>query len=328
MPQIMPPSANRFRWLCFGLAVTATVVMFLPAVRYSISMFRAPAEDLSHGWLIPLVSAYAIWQRRADLRTAAGAPDALGLLAVLCCLLLFWLGTCHAQARLLQVAMAGAMVALPFAFWGAGVLRHLWFPAVYLLFIVPTAFLDVFTHRLRLLAAGLATGMLNGLGVDVQNIGTAMASGSGAGFHLDVADPCCGIRSIFALAALTAAYAYFTQTTAWRRWLLFACAVPLAIVGNIARIVSIALVANWLGQEKAVGFYHDYSGYVFFIVAVLLMLQAGVWIERLGSTRAAPRPPAPAAPPDPPKPAGKHAWLVCAAVPAVLIATWLTTYNS
>ena len=320
--EVMTTRASLFRWTCFGAAVAAAALLFMPAVRYTIIMFRNPAEDLSHGWLVPLVSVYAIWRCRADLRSAARNPDARGLAAVLACLALFWLGTRGGQQpRLTQVAMAGTIVALPFAFWGIGVVRHLWFPAAYLLFIVPMSFLDAFTLHLRQLTAGLASGLLNGMGVEVEKVGTALAAGGATGFQLNVADPCSGIRSIFALAALTAAYAYFTQKTAWSRWVLFACAVPLAFLGNLARIMSIALVAHWLGQEKALGFYHDYSGYVVFGVAVLLMVQIGLWLEHFGPARATE--PATIFPPPDQRPPAKYAWLVCIAVPALIIACWL-----
>ncbi len=273
---------NWARWFCFALTVAGLAVLFLPAVQFSIAAFSDPHEDLNHGWLVPLVSGYVIWQARARLRAVAALPDWRGLLALLGCLLLFWLGSRGEQARLMQFGMIGCVVALPFVCWGADVARLLVFPAAYLCFIIPTSFLDVLTFRLRLLATGVSCGVLNGVGIAVQQVGTAMVSAAGSGFKLDVADPCSGMRSVFALAALTAAYAYFTQPTALRRWLLFACAVPLAVIGNIVRIVSIGLVAHVFGQERAVGFYHDYSGYVVFVVAVLLMMQVGVWIGKLG----------------------------------------------
>ncbi|MEI6211414.1 MAG: exosortase [bacterium] len=279
---------DRVRWIGFALAVMALSVLFVPTVRFSVSMFSDPHEDLSHGWLVPLVSGYVIWQARARLRAAAGAPAWGGLLALLGCLLLFWLGSRGEQARLMQFGMIGCVLALPWVFWGQGVARRLVFAAVYLCLIIPTSFLDVLTFRLRLLAAWVASGVLNGVGIAVQQVGTAMVSADGAGFKLDVADPCSGMRSVFALAALTAAYAYFSQSTALRRWLLFACAVPLAVIGNIVRIISIGLVARLMGQEQAIGFYHDYSGYVVFVVAVLLMMQAGVWIGKIGRAPAAP----------------------------------------
>ena len=272
------------QWTCFALALCVLGVMFLPAIQFSAAMFADPHEDLSHGWLVPLVSGYVIWRERARLRAVAAAPDGRGLWMLLGCLLLFWLGNRGEQARLMQFGMVGCVVALPWLIWGARVARRLIFPAAYLCFIIPTSFLDALTFRLRLLATGVSSVVLNGVGIAVQQVGTAMVSADGGGFKLDVADPCSGMRSIFALAALTAAYAYFTQQTTLRRWLLFACAVPLAVIGNIARIISIGLVARMLGQERAVGYYHDYSGYVVFVVAVLLMMQCGAWIAKIGRT--------------------------------------------
>lgn len=99
-------------------------------------------------------------------------------------------------------------------------------------------------------------------------------------FSIDVAEPCSGMRSLFAMMALTAGYAYFTQPTWIRRGLLFALSIPIAIVGNVSRILSIVLVAATCSSDFAMGFYHDYSGYVVFLVAVFLMVAAGGFITK------------------------------------------------
>ena len=101
-----------------------------------------------------------------------------------------------------------------------------------------------------------------------------LASASGS-FAIDIAEPCSGIRSLFAMMALTAGYAYFTQPTLFRRGLLFALSIPIAIVGNACRILSIAAVAEACSSDFATGFYHDYSGYVVFLVSLLLMVATG-----------------------------------------------------
>ena len=77
------------------------------------------------------------------------------------------------------------------------------------------------------------------------------------------------------MTALTAVYAYLTQRTLVRQWLLFLSAIPLAIIGNIARITTVALVAEAFGQKMALGLYHDYSGYVVFGVTITLMIGIG-----------------------------------------------------
>jgi len=277
---------NWLRWGCFALAVATLAWLFFPTVMFTLSMFSDPHEDLSHGWAIPVVSGYAVWRARAQLRTAMSAPSWRGLLMLALCLFLCWLGNRGEQMRLVQFGLFGCVAALPMAFWGRGVARLLLFPAAYLCFAIPASFLDSLTFQLRLLATAISGSVLNGMGIVVQQVGTAMISTSGAGFKLDVADPCSGLRSIFAMAALTAAYAFFTQQTALRRGLLFAAAAPLAVIGNVTRIISIGVVAHCFGQEKALGFYHDYSGYVVFVVAVLLMMQLGSWIDRIGSSPA------------------------------------------
>ena len=272
---------NGWRWGVFALTVAVLSVLFVPGVNFTIVQFREPHEDLSHGWAIPFVSGYAIWRLRAQLRAAAAGPDWRGAPALALCCLLFWLGNRGEQARLMQIGMFACVTVLPLVFWGRRVARLLLFPAAYLCFLLPTSFLDELTFHLRLLATGISCGMLNGVGIAVQQVGTAMISADGSGFKLDVANPCSGMRSIFAMAALTAAYAYFTHRRTLHRWLLFVSAVPLAVIGNIVRIIAIGLVAHFLGQQRALGFFHDYSGYVVFVVAVLLMTQVDVWLGRL-----------------------------------------------
>ncbi len=109
--------------------------------------------------------------------------------------------------------------------------------------------------------------------------GTAIYSAAGGGFNFDVADPCSGLRSLVVMTALTAPYAYFTQKTTFKIWALFLLSIPLAMLANTTRIVTIALVAQAFGQDRAMALYHDYSGYLVFVVATLLMVSAGAMLN-------------------------------------------------
>ncbi len=155
------------------------------------------------------------------------------------------------------------------------VAKLLIFPCAYLIFCIPLNFLDTISFPLRIFAAGASTALLNGLGIEAERTGSAIFSGAGGGFNFDVADPCSGIRSLLAMTALTAVYAYFTQKTLLKKWILFLCAIPLAIIGNIARIATIALVAQAFGERIALTLYHDYSTYVVFSVAIAVMVAIG-----------------------------------------------------
>lgn len=272
--------------MALAVMLVAAWFNYRPMIQYTMLMFSTPIEDMSHGWVVPFVSLYVLWLHRKALREAAGNPDWRGLIWVVLFLALAWLGGRGAQSRLEQVTLIGLIWAVPYALWGKAVERLMRFPAAYLTFTIPvSSFVDFFTIHLRILSSSLATGLLNGVGLAVERSGTALFSRvPGAEFNVDVADPCSGIRSLFAMMALTAAYAYLTQKTTARKWALFAFAVPIAMVGNMVRIMSICVVAAWLGQDVATGYYHDYSGYVVFLVGVLLMVQAGELIQKYGGT--------------------------------------------
>jgi exosortase len=237
---------------------------------------------MGHGPFLPLISLYVVFLRRRAIAAAIGKPDARGLAFVLAGVAIFWIGLKTEDVRICLTALVLWTWAVPFAVWGAGVARQLVFPAGYLLLCVPIDSLVIFfTMKLRLLAAIVAVGIANGIGIATVRIGTGLHSTAGAGFNLDVADSCSGLRSIFAMAALSAAYAFFSQKTLWRQWLLFACSVPVAVIGNVTRIVAITIVAAVFGEKTATGFYHDYSGYIVFLVAILLLMEMGRLIGRL-----------------------------------------------
>lgn len=243
--------------------------------RHAPDVFLAPLEDLSYGWYVPLFSLYVLWRERREIAASVGAPSAWGLALAVPFLLVGYVGARGLQVRFEIVGFVGLLVSLTLAFFGARTARRTLFPFLFLLFCVPLhSFLDVVTIHLRLFAVSVAYVVMRGLGVDVLRQGTMLASSTGS-FAIDVAAPCSGLRSLFAMMALTAGYAYFTQPTWLRRGVLFALAVPLAILGNVLRIFTIVAVAATCSAGFATGFYHDYSGYVVFLSAVFLMVACG-----------------------------------------------------
>lgn len=244
-------------------------------------VFSLKQEDMSHGWYVPLFSLYVIWTERKAILESLSQPGWGGVVASLPLLFLALLGERGGQFRFSMVALAGLFVTIPWAFWGRKTAKKLFFPAAFLLFCVPlSSYLDVVTVHMRLLASSVAFGVLRGFGADVVLHGTSVISSNG-NFAIDIADPCSGLRSLFALMALTAGYAYFTQKSWLKRGILFLLSAPIAIIGNVARIVTICLVANFADKDFALGFYHDYSGYVVFAVAIALMVAAGEFVSHL-----------------------------------------------
>jgi len=253
-------------------------------LHHAPDVFSEPLEDMSYGWYVPLFSLYVLWRERRELAASVGAPSAWGLLLAVPFLFVGFLGVRGLQVRLEIVGFVGVLGGLVWAFFGPKTLRRAAFPLLFLLFCLPLhSYLDLVTIHLRLLAVSVSEGILKGFGVEIVRQGTMLLSPSGS-FSIDVAEPCSGMRSLFAMMALTAGYAYFTQPTWLRRGLLFALSVPIAVLGNVLRILTIGAIAATCSSDFATGFYHDYSGYVVFLAAVLLMVSAGGLITK-GASR-------------------------------------------
>lgn len=244
------------------------------------AMFASDIEDMSYAWYVPLFSLYVVWKERREIVASLGKPSMAGFLLALPSYAAGFLGIRGHQLRLEIIGFVGLVISLTWLYFGAKTMRRILFPALFLLFCMPLAtFLDVVTVHLRIFSTGAAYAILKGFGADVVRQGTMLMSSTGS-FAIDVADPCSGLRSLFALAALTAGYAYFNQPTWLRRGLLFALSVPIAVFGNVVRILTIVLVAACCSPDFATGFYHDYSGYVVFMAAIMMMLGASAAISK------------------------------------------------
>lgn len=276
---------SRLRWCAVLLLLLAGWARYGEVLARTVAAIRDPLEDVPTAWLFPLVSLFDIWLRRGAFRKAAGLPSRLGFVWVCVFLALAWSGARLGVMPFEQVSLIGLVWSVPYALWGRGTGRLMLFPAWYLLFSLPVSpYLETFTRLLRTLAAGTATGLLNGFGVAVGLFdGTRIFYGTppDTGFCVDVADPCSGIRSLSALVAGTAAYAHFCQENRIQRWMLLACAFPVAILGNILRILSICTVGLFFGQDATTGYFHDYSGYVFYGISLALLFLAEKRIPRL-----------------------------------------------
>lgn len=226
--------------------------------------------DFSYCCFLPLASLFAVWLRR---RQIAEAPKrvfwpagALFLFA----LALHWLGVLAQQPRISAAAFILVLFSLPSLFYGPGVAANLLFPCSYLVFAIPLNFIDSMTSPLRIFATRVAGFVLNGVGIAMTRVGSGLYSEEVGGFN--VAPECSGLRSLLAMTALIAFYAWFSQKTLLKKWVLFLASIPIAIVANICRIVLVVVVARFFGRELALGLWHDYSGYPIFVISILLVL--------------------------------------------------------
>jgi exosortase len=240
--------------------------------------------DYSHGFLVPLVSGYLIWERRSRLAQPVLTPNAWGVPLLGIGLLMLVLGTVGAELYLQRSSLIVVLAGLTLLMLGHEFLRVLIFPLVFLFFMVPlpAIVMNTVAFPLQLFAARTAAFCLFNFGIPVLREGNIIVL---AGTTLEVAEACSGIRSLQALMALGTVYAYFSERSVWKRWTLVLLSIPIAIIANAFRVTGTGMLAHSWGVEAAEGFYHTFSGWLIFIVAFLLLLGCGSLLARVGSSR-------------------------------------------
>lgn len=246
-------------------------------------------EDQAYYWslmLLPLTIAWQVWALRGHLVGQDEPPTVAGPAVVAVAMAIYYLGVKAVQPRVVVISGIVLLYGLALSFRGRDVFRWVFFPITFLFLMVPLNFLDnMVGFPLRMFVARVSTMALNGMGIEAVQRGSGIIAVERVSgvlypvFSFDVADPCSGIRSLMALTTVTAAYAYVTQRAQWKRWFLFLCAMPLAVLGNLARVISIALVAKAYGQKTAMDVYHEWSGFILFPVALAAMVLIGLLLN-------------------------------------------------
>ncbi|HEX9593720.1 MAG TPA: exosortase A [bacterium] len=238
-------------------------------------------DNYSHGFLVPFVSAYALWVHRRWLAELVWRPSWVGLAVILLGVVALVLGEVGAEQFTKRVSFLIVVGGGILFLLGMPALRRLSFPYAYLFFMVPLPYIvyDSVAFPLKLMAARVATGVVLAMGIPIYAEGNVIYLESTT---LQVADACSGIRSLMSLIALGAAFAYLTQKGAARRWLLTLAAIPIAIFTNMLRIVGTAFLTHYYGVEMAMGFFHEFAGLAVFGTALVMLFALGLALQWAG----------------------------------------------
>lgn len=237
--------------------------------------------NYSHGFLIPLVSAWFLWQRRRDLPAPAGRASPAGLAILLLGVAAFVAGHLSGEYFTMRLSMVVVLAGTVAFAAGPAFLWAVALPVGYLLFMVPLPYLlyDSVAFPLKMLVSRLSVGSLQALGYTVLREGNVITFPE---MTLEVADACSGIRSLISLLALATA-AGAVALRGWpRRVALVLLAVPVAVAVNAVRVVGTGMLASRYGLQVAEGFYHEFAGLAIFGGALLLLAVAAWALARVG----------------------------------------------
>jgi exosortase len=255
-----------------ALVAAAVSIVYGPVL---VSLVRQWASDetYSHGFVIAPFAVYFAWRERRALAQLPPRPSAAGVLVLAGSLLLLVAGELGADLFLTRISLVGVIAGTILMLYGRAHLRRLAFPVGLLVLMVPlpAVVFNQIAFPLQLLASRVGEAVLSTAGIPVLREGNVLVLPTTT---LEVAEACSGIRSLVSLLALAMLVGKLVETRRWARVALALLAVPIAIAANAARVAGTGLAADWIGPRAAEGFFHEFSGWVMFVLAFSLLLAA------------------------------------------------------
>lgn len=261
-----PRSFKPGDWIPIALIALALIAVYY-SVAFKLLQDWYEIPDYSHGFLVPLFSIFLIWDQRKTLSALPVKPTWGGLPLVVVALSVLILGVYGVELFTSRISFILLISGLVWTFLGAAWLKQLRFPILVLLLAIPfpNIIFNQITFPLQLLASSVASGILTLLGVPVLHEGNVIELPV---MKLEVAEACSGIRSLMSLFTLAVFYGYFLEKSTTRRVILALASVPIAVAANALRIVGTGLCVQYWDPVKALGFFHEFSGWVMFVISL------------------------------------------------------------
>ena len=254
-----------FAWASLVIGMLVAAAYYRVLAKLVADWWQIP--DFSHGFLVPVFAAYLVWAKRKTLLATRIAPTWSGIVVVALGLVVLLLGVYGAELFLSRVSLVILLTGLVLCFGGWRLLKELRFVLLVLLLAIPipAIIFNEITLPLQTLATKLASALLPLFGVPVLREGNVIELPA---MKLEVAEACSGIRSLMSLFTFSIFYGYFLEKSTLRRTVLALASIPIAIAANAVRILGTGLCVQYWDPVKAMGFFHEFSGWVMFLVSL------------------------------------------------------------
>jgi exosortase len=265
------PEGARFRPTHLYAILLALLGVYLPVYReLATSLWHQ--EAYAHGPLILLAAVALTVAHRAELyRLAPTKRPLAGGLVLLAGLVVLWLGVVRAFPAWMAASHIPVFAGIVMMLWGKRGLRTLWFPLLFLVFLIPlpTIFIEVMTWQMKEWIALTSVGLLDALGYPVARSGMIILVGQ---YQMLIANACSGLHSMLSLSALGMLYVYLAaRHDRLRAVLLLGGVLPIALAANVLRTLVLLLVTFHAG-DTAGRYWHELMGTIIFVVALAMLL--------------------------------------------------------
>ncbi|HEY4482362.1 MAG TPA: exosortase/archaeosortase family protein [Candidatus Brocadiaceae bacterium] len=273
---------TNFNYLKYGALLLLLIALGIPIFP---DMFYQWIEDPdnSHCILIPFVSIFLGYRYAKTVTKETIKPYGPGVIFLVISLFIYVISAAGEIALFARIAFVLILISLAVFNLGLDAVRRIYFPLVFLFFMIPTpiTLYSMIAFPLQIFASKVSANVIYSIGIPVIREGNVLHLTNGS---LEVAEACSGIRSLVSYITLGVFFVHLSRTSLAKKILLLCSTIPLALMANIVRISSSGILAHFYGYRVAEGFLHEFSGMAVFMLGIILMLLLNTLLSRISFT--------------------------------------------
>ena len=233
-------------------------------------------DDYSYCYLMPFIVLYLLWEKKSYFDAARLKPNWIGLIPLLLGISFYWLGELGGEFYSLYLSFWLVIIGLCLLHTGIRKFKTIIFPLCMILtmFPFPNFINNRITLSLKIMSSKLGVLMMQAYGMSAFREGNVIDLGF---TKLQVVDACSGLRYLFPMIILSILIAYFSKSRLWKKIILVLSSIPLTIITNALRIALTGILSKHFGSKAVEGFFHDFEGWLIFMVTLVVLL-GEIWV--------------------------------------------------
>ena len=257
------------------LSFALLIFIYQDGLMYMVKLWDEK-EAFGHGYIIPFISLFLIWQKTDKLEKMLYKGSWLGLGVVFLGLVLFYVGELSSIYTVIQYAFIITLLGILLSIMGMKAVKVILVPFLILLFMIPPPnfFLNNLSSQLQLVSSEIGVAFIRLFDISVFLEGNVIDLGV---YKLQVVEACSGLNYLFPLMTLAFISAYFFTGAFWKKAVIFLSSIPITILMNSFRIGAIGVTVEYWGPEMAEGVLHDFEGWAVFMSCIAILI-GEMWV--------------------------------------------------
>lgn len=266
---------NVKKYLTELVAVSLLTMMYRDYLPAWVGEWSDFESFYAFGFFMIAFLAYLFIQHKDYLLNIPKSKSLLGIPLLLAGSFLYIAGIKGSMEFLVSSSLPLFLGGIILTLYGRKTFLYILLPLVLFALTLPIFPLHRITMPLQMVSADLASGLLRFLGISSFNEGSIIFVER---FRLSVTPGCSGLKSLYSVFFISIIYSYFINAKIIKKLGFVLISLPLALLLNAFRIVTVGFYALYNGYN-GIDKFHDDMGLVFYVIAIGLIFTISKFVE-------------------------------------------------